>query len=317
MSGLRIRRSFVLEEKTMKRLLIACIGACVVLASGGPVDAGIIYGTAKPGYYDTGDIYRIDTALQTAALVVDISATPVAPSGSPAVGPLAGDSPNGNAFDTANKRFYFAGFHDPGSPAGGAVAPSELYYVDMLDTSTIVWAGTLAGHASGAAFHAGKYWYISHGTNSLRSVSLNPDGTIGFDTMHLTVQHSDPGFLIFGDIAFDPGGSLYLTGAVKDQNAGFKRYLSGTVEFATGAFTEIGQSLYWGQIAFGADGALYGHDAGTGGFCTVNIADGTTSHLFTDGSFTDLAAPIPAPGSIVLAAIGCSVVGLVRRGRFL
>ena len=301
----------------MKRLWLVVIVVFLVLAGGGLVEAGVIYGTAKPGYYDPGDIYRIDTASKTAALLVDISATPVAPLGSPAVGPLAGDSPNGNAFDTANKRFYFAGFQDPGSPASGAVAPGDLYYVDILDTSSIVWAGTLGGHASGAAFHGGKYWYISHGTNALRSVSLNPDGTIGSDAPHITVQHSDPGFLIFGDIAFDPTGSLYLTGAVKDQNTGFKRYLSGTVDLSSGLFTEIGQSLYWGQIAFGADGALYGHDAGTGDFYTVNVADGTTNYLFTDGGFTDLAAPIPAPGSVVLAAIGCSIVSLIRRRRLL
>ncbi len=281
----------------MKRSLIVSIGACVVFASGGLVEAEIVYGTAKLGYYDPGDIYRIDTIFQTAALLVDISETPVAPSGSPPIAPLAGDSPNGNAFDTASRRLYFVSFQDPGSPASGSVAPSELYYVDILDTSSIVWAGTLAGHASGAAFHEGKYWYISHGTNELRSVSLNADGTMASEALHVIVQHNDPGFLIFGDISFDPAGSMYLTGAVKDQSTGFKRYLSGTVDLSTGAFTEIGQSLYWGQIAFGADGALYGHDAVTGDFCTVNVADGTANYLFTEGAFTDL-APCPVCGCI-------------------
>ncbi|UCG58647.1 MAG: hypothetical protein JSU70_03865, partial [Phycisphaerales bacterium] len=248
----------------MKRILTATVGLCVILAGVGTTEAAVLYGTARPGSYADGDIYSIDTGAQTSTLLVDLSATPVIPSGSPDIAPIAPDSPNGNAFDGKNGRFYFTSFMDPGSPATPTVPPSELYYVDVHDPSAIVWAGTLGGHASDAAFYGERYWYIGHGTNVLRAVTFNPDGSLATDGAVASVLHGEPGSLIFGDVAFDSEGLLYLTGAIKNQGTGYKRSVSGTMDTSTGAFTEIGSSLYWGQIAFGLDDVLYGHGSGTG-----------------------------------------------------
>lgn len=302
----------------MRRIITLIIVMCMVLATTGTASAAFLYGTARLGYTGPGDIYEINTGTKTSTMLVDISATPVTPSGSPDIAPIAADSPNGNAFDLINNRFYFTSFQDPGSPAGTSVPSSELYLVDFDDPTAIVYSGTLYGHASGGDFYNDKYWYIGHGTNDLRGVTLNPDGTLAAESAYTTILHGEPGSLIFGDIAFDIGGLLYITGAIKNQVTGYKRFVSGTVDTTTGSFTEIGSSVYWSQIAFGPDGTLYGNNSGTGDFYTINTTDGSMTNIFTDGMFTDLAgSPIPAPGAAVLGSIGCGVVSWLRRRRTL
>ncbi len=230
----------------MKRLLRVLVIICVILGGAGTASAGSLYGTE----INSGDIYCIDTNTKTSTLVVDLSLASLVPLGSPAVSPLAGDSPNGDAYDWKTGRLYFATFQDPGSPANTSAPTSELYFVDLSNPSTITWAGTLSGYVSGATFYNNQYWYISHGTNSLRSVTLDAGGLATGDSGVVTVLHGETGYLKFGDVAFDNAGLLYLTGAINDQGIPYKRSVSGTVDTTTGSFTEIGSSPLLGSDCF-------------------------------------------------------------------
>lgn len=283
----------------MKRTSYLILGLTISIVCNSNVCAEILYGTARSGFYDTGNIYEIDTDEQITTLLVDINEATLNPSWAPLI-QVASDSPNGNAFDIQNNRIYFTSFYDPGQPADTSVPSSQLYFVDLDDPNEIVWSGSLIGHASDGAYYNGQYWYIGHGTNILRTVSFMSDGTINKETIAAVIWMVDPnnGWYYtpswsFGDIAFDKKGLLYITGSICDELGQYIRSLSGTFDIETALFTEIGDNVYWGQIAFGNNGRLYGHDAGTGDFYAINTRDGTTTYEFTGGMFTDLAAPPP------------------------
>ncbi|UCG58648.1 MAG: hypothetical protein JSU70_03870 [Phycisphaerales bacterium] len=284
----------------MRKAQFLVAGMLVICARVIPGNAAILYGTARTASppWDIGDIYKIDTEAKTSTPLVDISAA-LDPD-APPVDPLAADSPNGNALDSELCRFYFTTFTSPGTPANRSGPASQLYYVDLdLDDGgsfVVIWAGALKWHASDGAFYDDKYWYIGHGRRSLRAVSFRRDGTIEQDKVVTKIQlpGPKPTFLSFGDIEFDGSGTLYLTGAIKNQEDQRVRYVSGTVDIDTGDFDEIGESpgVYWGQIGFGPDGVLYGHDAGSGEFYTVDTFDGSVTTIFEDKdrTFTDLAS---------------------------
>jgi len=261
----------------MKRTYLISILTLVILTSTGPIGAVMLLGTAQEK--NGGDIYEINTDDGTITLLFDIPDEPEW---------KLNDSPNGNAFDEDSGRFYFTSFTDPGSPANSS-SGSNLYFVDLLSSSpTIVYAGLLEGQASNATFHEDAYWYISHGTNDIQKVTFHENGSVNLDTFMTTVKHDKPGYLIFGDIAFANDGVLYLTGAVKHQGTNYKQSISGVIDVTNGDFIEIGSALYWGQIAFGDDGWLYGNN-GTGDVFRINTASGKTKYVFTARVFTDLA----------------------------
>jgi hypothetical protein len=283
----------------MNRASSLIIALFILMVGNSNVCAVILYGTARSGYYDDGNIYEIDTKEHKITLLVNINKATLSPSWAPLI-PVASDSPNGNAFDTQNNRFYFASFCDPGQPVDISVPSSQLYFVDLDDPNVVVWAGSLIGHASDGTLYDGQYWYIGHGTNILRVVSLKSDGTIDKEKGASVIWMIDPNsgqfyapLWSFGDIAFDKKGLLYITGSISDEFGRNIRSLSGTYEIEKAKFTEIGNSIYWGQIAFANDGRLYGHDAETGDFYTINTTDGTTKYEFTEAMFTDIAAPPP------------------------
>jgi len=248
-------------------------------------DATEMYGTSLDL---GGDIYRIDPATGTKTLWLDIATQPV----TPAISPINSSSPNGNAINGEDNRFYFTSFRDPGTPPNPAVEPSELYYVGLDDpTKVIHHAGTLVGHASDGTFYNGSYWYIGHGTNDLKEVTFNADGTIDQEISHGAISINYP-YLGFGDIAFNCEGVLYLGATIRASGNTITGFLNATYDLGTGAFagTEVSSSDFWGQLAFGTDGAtLYGHAAGTGDFYVVN-PDGSMTFSFSDGKFTDLAS---------------------------
>ena len=274
----------------MKSTCLVSILLLTVLTGTEPTSAAFLYGTEK----HTGCIYEIDTKSETSTLLVDLSEAAIE-SSAPAV-LLAGDSPNGNAYDNGNNRFYFASFQDPGCPANPAVDASELYFIDVSNPTEVHWAGTLIGHASDEAFYRGQYWYIRHSSNKLAAVNLDNDGYIinEFVADEILFYDREIGvyepYLAFGDIEFNNSGLCYLTGRDTNSAAG-TYFISGIFNIRTGWFREIGNSIYWGQIALGPGNALlYSHDAGSGDFSTVHTVNGKTRYCFTGPGLTDLAS---------------------------
>jgi len=271
----------------MKSTCLVGIVMLVILTSTGLTGAAIFYGTER----FTGDIYAINTKMGTVERLVELALS------APYI-LVAGDSPNGNAFDADNNRFYFASFEDPGCPADISVSPSELYFVDLSNPTAIVWAGTLVGHASDAAFYGGQYWYIRHGTNDLAAVNVDSSGYVVGETELYDIWLTDPTtgeeyepYLAFGDIEFDNEGLLYVTASTRNEVGG-TRSVSGTFNIAAEQFTEIGENAYWVQIAFGEDGWLYGHATGTGDFYRVNTVSGAIMNTVVSGGpqLTDIAS---------------------------
>lgn len=272
-----------MKMKTLSTLAIAVV-LVGLMASG--ANAATLYGTE----WRTGDIFSIDTNLNTTTLLLDISTAPV----SPAISPIDSSSPNGNAFDAINQRFYFTSFVTPGTPFPPLnVTGSKLYFVDLDDApGTIVWAGTLQGAAPAGTFYDGKYWYIGHGTDELQEVTLNADGTIASETTAAVDISAgvgpDTGFLSFGDIAFDCYGRLFLSGLFRNVSNGNVGTLTGTYNLETSQFNEFTDKYAW-QIAFGEDENLYGHSTGEGKFYSIDTTTGTPTWLFDGRSFSDLA----------------------------
>jgi len=284
----------------MKKKILAIVLSTVLALSLGlvlatPVSAAdpiIIYGTLRDTTgTNSGDVYEIDVANYTSTELVDISTISVTPS----IYTDKSASPNGNAFDVANQRFYFASFKDPGTPPSVSVPPSELYFIDLSDLTTIVHAGTLDGHASDGAFYDGSYWYIGHGTEELQEVSLKADGTINTETTAATnITGEEASYLGFGDIEIDCNGVVYISATIRESGNSISGVLFGTYDPSTSEFTKLGDGFAY-QLAFGPDGTLWGHSAGDGKFYTINTSTGVANEVFTNNMFTDLAGTLVCP----------------------
>jgi hypothetical protein len=203
----------------------------------------------------TGKVYQIDaegtsTSPQAATEVVDLAA--LASSAGISMS-FSASSPNGNAYDVEENRFYATTF--PGQ--------AKLYFVDLDDASpSLTLAGSLNGAAASGTIYAddtGKYYYyVENGTDNLKRVTLNPDGTVGGETKVGDVAGNRG--MTFGDIAFSPDGILYIS-------AGMGGNFNGTWDPDTGTLTEfdlVKDDKY--QISFAQDATLYLHQTGTGKF---------------------------------------------------
>jgi hypothetical protein len=266
-----------------------------VLINANPASAAIFYGAT-----DSGDIYKINTDTQEKTLLCNVLGLTYELASAPRV--VVGDqSPNGCGYDAANHRLYFASYNDNGCPAN-PIGPGNLYYINVDGSSPVIhWIGQIEGYTSDGVFWNGFYWYITAGTNDLHMVNVNNSD----ESFVCTINHGKPGYLIFGDIDFDHSGVLYLTGAVKNDDTGYtKKYLSGIIDIGTGNFTEIGNGLYWGQIAFGADGLLYGHSSGN--FFTINTVSGWTSTVMSGcPALTDIAGDLKQSVSVDIHPTSC------------
>ena len=145
-------------------------------------------------------------------------------------------------------------------------------------------------------FYDGKYYYIGHGTNTLRSVSLNSDGTINQDNEVAVIWMTDPSsgqlyapLWSFGDITFDKEGLLYITGAIKNESGVKIGSLTGTYNIKTGQFYKINDT-YLGQIVFSPDGSLFYHNTGSGDISKFLNPQEDTSLINLNIKMTDLAA---------------------------
>jgi len=200
---------------------------------------------------------------------------------------------NGNAFDAANNRFYFADFRRLRSnPYTGK--PSPLYFYD--GTNGVTPAGTLTDGASDGAFYDGKYYYIAERTDDLYEVTFNPDGTKNTENKIKELFPGTPKVFAFGDIDIKEG---MLYGSVTDCPTGPTSCLAAIFfkyDLSTDTYTLIKTGALYGaggtQIAFGADGNLYGVNARSPyQVFLINPANGDVSNVQTLArAFSDLAS---------------------------
>lgn len=240
--------------------------------------SSIVYGTER-AIGSGGDIYEIDLVAGTASFVFGTG-----------LNPANQNSPNGNAFDPVNDRLYY-------SSNDTEDVPSALYFYDF-DGNQFT-AGVADGFAAGAGFYSGEYYYVENRTDDLRAVSFNPDGTIQSDDLVLGDFTGKDEIFRFGDIVIRSDGILFGSAQVRDgstdailRNEFFK------IVLPSGPYTQIATfptSSGTRQLAFGSDATLYGHNAGTGEFFTIDPDTGleTSIGLVTGSNtdqFTDLAS---------------------------
>jgi len=234
----------------------------------------VVYGTERgPGGASNnyGDIYEIDLDSGTATKLFR-----------PNLNLGQRNYPNGNAFDTVNNRLYY-------SSNDSENTPSDLYFYDF-GTSNQTLAGTLNGVSAGASFYNGKYYYIANRTDDLMEVTLIAGGTIASETKIADITGNGKGWG-FGDIVIRSDGVLFGS-----PSGEFFKFDLNTLTYTSISTTgAVGM-----QLAFGSNGVLYGHSAGTGEFFTIDPTDGTTTPIgyatgSATGQFTDLASgPLPS-----------------------
>lgn len=233
----------------------------------------VVYGTERgPGgtIDNYGDIYEIDLDSGTATYLFR-----------PNLNLGQRNYPNGNAFDTVNNRLYY-------SSNDSESTPSDLYFYDFASSQT--FTGTLDGVSAGASFYNGKYYYIANGTDDLMEVALYAGGTIASETKIADITGNAKGWG-FGDIVIRSDGVLFGS-----PGGEFFKFDLNTLTYTSISTTgAVGM-----QLAFGSNGVLYGHSAGTGEFFTIDPTDGTTTSIgyvtgSATGQFTDLASgPLPS-----------------------
>lgn len=288
-------REEIMSLRTTRQLWLAVTLSLTMVAQ---VGAATLWGTAE----NTGNIFSIDTDTLIATQVgttTDVVATPDEV------------TPNSNALDVDNQRFYFTTFELVSSLVA---LPSQLYFNDLAGTNH--YAGELAAGTSSGAFHSGKFYYIAHGSDDLRQVTFDAAGMKVSDIKLLDVTKNRK-IWGFGDIAIANNGVLYGSSTIRGPAPGgavigreLFRYKFSTGEYLTLAEAtceNIEGSLvctgaWWGQIAFADDGQLWGHDTNTGTFFTIDLTTGAHSDpLFDLGmTLTDLASSPPPPDNMVV-----------------
>ena len=255
----------------------AVFAAHAVVLDASSCDDAIVYGTMRGDgtFGHGGDIYAIDLVSKTATWLFGTGLTP-------------GDQnqPNGNAYDAPNHRLYYSA----NGVEGGT--PSSLYFYDFAGTQTGV--GQLTGFVVGAAFYNGRYYYIPNGTDDLWAVSFLANGTMASNDLVLA-DFTGTKVYRFGDIAISTGGILYAsTNGTSGSTAELFQIDLGTGPYTKICGTETAGCAHSLQLAFGSDGTLYAHSAGTGEFFTVAANGVGTSIGSTTGSdtnqYTDLAS---------------------------
>lgn len=216
----------------------------------------------------TGDLYEIDLTNGNSYLLFDNT-----------IGTTGDKYVNSLAYDRVNKRLYY-------TPNG-----TKLYFYDFA-VETL--AGTLSGgRPAGATFGRGYFWYVPQGSNDLRRVNFNPDGTISTDVVVLADFAG--GNFSFGDIALDISDNVLYGSANASNKVFFK------IDLISMVYTEIDRGFpNHMQIAFGSDGFLYGQASegtgSTGGpnyWYKVNVDTGEATEVsWNPGTrnFNDLAS---------------------------
>lgn len=188
--------------------------------------------------------------------------------------------PNGLAFDPDNEVWYFA-------EEGGILKTMNEDGALGIE----VYGGITGGaDIAGAAFwdDEGEYIYIPNGTNKLMAADISGGSAETREVAELNWSN-----IGLGDLAIDEDtGVLYVSTTRSNVGPNFfsvdlndttdqqliVQAPADSTEFATGK-----------QIAF-AEGTLWAHEAGGGGWWTVDVGDGSLSDLVdTTREYTDLA----------------------------
>jgi hypothetical protein len=254
----------------------------------------VVYGTEQGS--DKGDLWAVNLTQGTTHLMYDWAD----PSGDR-------NSPNAVAFDAANGRMYFSvNTNDTGG--GSAGDPDELYMFNVATPAVApVLVGVLPQTAYSADFYASGYYYIPNVTSDLIRVDFDAAGfPTGATTLCTSFRRPDlagtnrENRLYFGDIAIKDG-IVYGSAMVNNERDKVKFF---KLTLGTCAYEEwqaVEESML--QLAWGADGVLYGHETETGLFYVVNPNDGSRS-----------AGPTYSPAGLKLTDIAPATLTTIPTG---
>lgn len=225
---------------------------------------------------ETGHLYRIDLGsdfgLRRAPTLIAEPAEE-----------LALTAPNGLAYDALDDRLYFA------EPAEGG---GSVLYVYDRDEDRFWRAGDVSGSVAGATFHDRGYYYVDQGTDDLRRVFLEDDGTVFAESS--VAEFGLDGGLAIEDVAVHDG---ILYGSTSSEGEGLSARFF-TYDLARDEFRTIStSSATYLQLAFAVDRGLvrlFGSSAHDGVFYGIDHlpwGGGATASRFTEPGvlFSDLA----------------------------
>ncbi len=184
---------------------------------------------------------------------------------------------NALAFDCKNRCFYYADgigrlyFYDFNNGTG------NNYAGEVFAANTSIWNST---------FGLGHYWFVREGTDDLYKISFKADGTIDQVSLHrqdFTGNYKRS--FQFGDIALDMRDGVIYGSTFSGPQIFF------TYNVYTGVYTETSGTAKNMQLAFGADGVLYGTVTRDYNWYTVDPATGNRTWFYkSDKMFGDLAS---------------------------
>lgn len=215
---------------------------------------------------DTGDLYGIDLSSGKEYLLFDEATS---------------DSneyfPNALAFDRENLRLYYA------------MEDGDLYFYCFESQSEVDAEGSLDDTAAGATFGKGAYWYILNGTDDLYKAKFGSDGKFEEKTKVADISGNKYKFNL-GDLAIEVKDNVLYGSTTHSQDTMFFSYCLDSEEIKEYTDEDAALNL---QLAFGADGILYGHSTADSEWFKVDISDGSkteTEWSSGDKRFTDLAS---------------------------
>jgi len=231
-----------------------------------------VYGVER----NTGKIHQIDPETGYFEEIFTSSLTNIPSSNN--------KTPNGLAVNPENGYFYYVDYFN---------MPTNLYSAKP-DGSDETNVALLSEEIACADFFSGAYYYIDGGpvdggSDDLYKVTFNPDGTVAFNGKVADISGNASAWTFGGDIAISEEGRIYGWGS----NGGDYEFFSVDTAGTNYEMIDVPENFSL-QLAFGPDGTLYGHDAASGNFYTVDLTTGEPTLIATcDTTFTDLASGSP------------------------